>query len=76
MGYFYAMAYADINKKRESDRRCARVYQERHPDEVRARKALWYQMNKERRRAVQKAYRDSLRVEVANDALRALEVKL
>lgn len=62
-----------IEKKRAQNRADVARYQQRHPEAVRARKALWYQMNKERRRLLQMQYRQERKTERAMDALRALE---
>jgi hypothetical protein len=62
-----------MEKKRAQNRADVARYQRRNPEAVRARKALWFQMNKERRRLLQMQYRQERKAERAMDALRALE---
>lgn len=62
----------DIEKRRADNRRHTKTYTEKHREEVKARQALWYQLNKEKRRRTQKAYRQAKHAETAADVIRSI----
>lgn len=61
-----------VERRRRLNAAAVKKYVENHAAEVRARKALWYQLNKENRRKVQKAYRDRSEDELQAEALAVL----
>lgn len=70
------MLSRDPERRKASNREANARYRATHPDAVKARKALWYQLNKEKRRQSQKAYRDTLHAEQAETLLRSLDSHL